>query len=327
LSVADFSHALAFLHPNWPDNLFGKVYFLQPEFLILPILAFASLLFLKKTSDNRGRITFFAFLALIGAFFAKGINDPFAGIFNWCFIHLPGFLMFRDPTKFYLFTAIGYAVLIPYCLEQLCGRMKKFKWVIYTVFILFWCFTTRPLFLGQLTGNFRVQTVPQEYIQLKDMLVSDRTPSRTLWMPSVEKFAYVSDIHPSLAATDVFKNASISGLMNIATSSAFVPAIAAAGVRYVIVPQDVGGTIFMTDYTFDPMLRQDLINALQHTLLKQDTVYHHIAVFENTQFSFHADIPAFVAKQEYWSRVGLLIDGMVLVILAVFLLARYILGY
>ena len=37
-------HALSLLHPNWPENLFGKVYFLQPEFLILPILAFSAFL-------------------------------------------------------------------------------------------------------------------------------------------------------------------------------------------------------------------------------------------------------------------------------------------
>ncbi len=47
LSFADFSHTLAFLHPNWPENLFGKVYFLQPEFLLLPVIAFSALFFVK----------------------------------------------------------------------------------------------------------------------------------------------------------------------------------------------------------------------------------------------------------------------------------------
>ena len=47
-SFADFSHSLSLLHPNWPENLFGKTYFLQPEFLLLPMLAFSSLLFVKS---------------------------------------------------------------------------------------------------------------------------------------------------------------------------------------------------------------------------------------------------------------------------------------
>ena len=74
-SVADFSHALSLLHPNWPENLFGRVYFQQPEFLILPLLAFASLLFKGQETINNKR--FFAFLALFGAFLAKGVNEPF----------------------------------------------------------------------------------------------------------------------------------------------------------------------------------------------------------------------------------------------------------
>ena len=44
-SFATFAQTLSLLHPNWPENLFGKVYFMKPEFLILPLLAFSSLLF------------------------------------------------------------------------------------------------------------------------------------------------------------------------------------------------------------------------------------------------------------------------------------------
>jgi hypothetical protein len=65
-SVADFSHAMTLLHPNWPENLFGKVYFQKPEFLILPMLAFGALLFQKKRET-----LFFALLGLIGIFLAK----------------------------------------------------------------------------------------------------------------------------------------------------------------------------------------------------------------------------------------------------------------
>src|SRR5258706_7411614 len=45
-SFAKFENALGLLHPNWPENIFGKVGFMKPEFLLLPILAFSSLLFI-----------------------------------------------------------------------------------------------------------------------------------------------------------------------------------------------------------------------------------------------------------------------------------------
>ena len=59
-SFATLSNSISLLHPNWPENIFGKVSFMQPEFLIIPIVAFSLLLFsraylghaAKKTGKN-----------------------------------------------------------------------------------------------------------------------------------------------------------------------------------------------------------------------------------------------------------------------------------
>ncbi|MFZ2025179.1 MAG: hypothetical protein WAV51_02785 [Microgenomates group bacterium] len=320
LSVADFSHSLSLLHPNWPENLFGKVYFLQPEFLVIPFIAFCSMVFVKQ-AKNKKHILFFGLLALLGAFFAKGVNPPFGSIFNWCFRYIPGFVMFRDPTKFYLFTAIGYAVLIPYTLERLSKKSKKLRWVFYGAFIIFWCFTIRPLFLGTLSGNFKPQSIPQEYIQVKDMLVSDKTPSRTLWIPTAEKFVYSSDTHPMLSVATLYPNTSLSQVLEIATSSAFLPKLSESGVRYVIVPTDIEGKMFMTDYQTDTALREQVISVLEETPLTRRAEYQQIAVFENDQFSFHSEIPTVVESQEYWSKIGL-IAGAVAFVIFVFIMIK-----
>lgn len=107
-SFADFSHALALLHPNWPENLFGRIYFLQPEFLLLPILAFAALLTVnkKRSEKDRGAILFFSLAGLVGIFLAKGVNPPFGQIYEWLFTKMPGFFLFRDPIKFYTIIAL-----------------------------------------------------------------------------------------------------------------------------------------------------------------------------------------------------------------------------
>lgn len=129
LSFAKYENTLSLLHPNWPENIFGKVYFMRPEYLLLPIMAFSSLLFLKtknkeKMSVNKF-ILYFALLGLIGAFFAKGANDPFGGVYLWLFSKVPGFNAFRDPTKWYAFIAISYSVLIPYTIQQLTTFKKE----------------------------------------------------------------------------------------------------------------------------------------------------------------------------------------------------------
>src|ERR1035437_4166825 len=124
LSFAKLENTIALLHPNWPENIFGKAYFMRPEFLLLPVLAFASLFFIKRNEASKEKvyILFFALLGLIGAFLAKGSNDPFGGIYLWMFNHVPGFIMFRDPAKWYPLVAISYAVLIPFSMWKIYER-------------------------------------------------------------------------------------------------------------------------------------------------------------------------------------------------------------
>ena len=130
-SFAALENALSLLHPNWPENLFGKTYFMKPEFLGLPILAYISLLFIstkEKTKEQKKTVQYvlyFALLALIAAFLAKGANDPFGEIYLWMFTNIPGFGVFRDSTKWYVLIAISYSLLIPFSLKHLQDIFKK----------------------------------------------------------------------------------------------------------------------------------------------------------------------------------------------------------
>jgi len=139
-SFAKLENTISLLHPNWPENIFGKVYFMRWEFLFIPIIAYSSLLFLKSKEQvknqkmdnnvtieqyNNKIILFFALLGLVGAFLAKGTNEPFGGIYLWFFTNVPGFDAFRDPTKWYAFIAVSYAVLIPYTIQQLTEYINK----------------------------------------------------------------------------------------------------------------------------------------------------------------------------------------------------------
>ena len=130
-SFANFENAFGLLHPNWPQNIFGKVEFMKPEFLLLPILAYSSLFFIKKNEKNDEEnqqnmyVLFFALLGLIGTFLAKGANDPFGFIYIWLFKHVPGFIMFRDPTKWYLLIVLAYSILIPYTISNIYKILKR----------------------------------------------------------------------------------------------------------------------------------------------------------------------------------------------------------
>ncbi len=334
-SFADFSHALSLLHPNWPENLFGRAYFLQPEFLIIPILAFSSLLFiaikkLRVTNDGlhmkypqpatRNHITYFAFLSLVGAFLAKGVQEPFGGIFQWMFVHVPGFVMFRDPTKFYIYSAIGYSILIPFALFRLSNWLKNFRHkplIVYCllsiVFIAFWLFTVRPVFLGGMSGNFRPLVLTDEYVRLKDALVGDLRPSRVLWLPKKDAFAYASGEHPLLTSEQLFGSASVSGIIALTKQEEFAARIRDAGVGYVVVPQDLEKRIFLDNYRFDPDQRQQLINALDAASLSRDRRFGSLAVYRNDNFTMITDIPPVVSRQQNLANTGLVISIISLV--------------
>lgn len=284
LSFADFTHAISLLHPNWPENLFGKVYFMQPEFLVIPILAFSALWFCCK--KDRTNIYFLVMLGLVGAFLAKGTNGPFGGIYTWMFDHIPGFVMFRDPTKFYLWIALSYSILIPLTLRQICliGQIRPIRQIVGAVFILFWLFTIRQLLLGQLSGNFKPLQYSNEYQAFAQNLSKEKIFGRTAWFPQIERFAYLDNFHPAISANELFQNASPSAILQIIQSPFFISTLEEAGVKYVVVPTDEANKMFLNDYKRDPSIRVTLINTLNKTLLRRITGFQELVVYENVLY-------------------------------------------
>ena len=254
-SFAKFENAISLFHPNWPDNIFGKVGFQRPEFMLLPILAFSSLLFSKKP-----KILFFALLGLVGSFLAKGANEPFGIVYLWLFEHVPGFVMFRDPTKWYLLIALSYCVLIPYVLNHF-----KVKWVVW-LFIVYWVILIRPVWLGKLMGTFRPEAVPGEYIELKDFIYEQDSDFKTLWIPSRQRFGFVSKNHPALEASTT---AELSKSLLIEKQ-----------VKYIIVPYDDRKELFIEDHKYAPALRAELIEELDDISWLEHNKMGNIDIFE-----------------------------------------------
>jgi len=177
-SFAKFEDTISLLHPNWPENIFGKVDFMKPEFLLLPVLAFVSLLFIDKLKEKKDRlyVLFFAFLGLLGAFLSKGTNDPWGVIYLWLFKYMPGFIMFRDPTKWYPLVAISYTVLIPFTIWKTYELLsqKKFKKLFVGIAVVYMLFLIRPAIFGQLNGLLKSTSVPKTIRFLKGSWRSSR---------------------------------------------------------------------------------------------------------------------------------------------------------
>ncbi|OGG28610.1 hypothetical protein A2971_02810 [Candidatus Gottesmanbacteria bacterium RIFCSPLOWO2_01_FULL_46_21] len=239
LSFASFSQTISLLHPNWPENIFGKVYFMQPEFLVIPTIAFSAFLF----GSEKGKAIPYGLLALVGAFLAKGTQEPFGGIYTWLFTYVPGFWLFRDSTKFYLLVALAYAYIIP-----------KSK-VPSILIVLLWAILIRQALTHELTGTFQPKPIDPEYIKLKELILSSEKSS-SFWVPSVSRYAFFSTEHPAIAGQ-----------------------IGPEG--YIIVPWDSRGEIFLTERQYDDTLRQEYIasvSALPN--LQRDPAFTKLAVWK-----------------------------------------------
>lgn len=224
-SFADFTHSISLLHPNWPENIFGKTYFFRSEFLLLPIISFAWLVILsvflsgKKPETNKKNNLYkilsefylpptvisllgLSLMALAGGFLGKGAKAPFGEIYLWIFRNVPGFVLFRDPTKFYLFTSISYALLIPFVLHithgitgRILGKTRSYL-IVAVLFVGLW---TGLMYPAINPGGLLAETKINPGLgNLAEILSKDRMFSRVLWVPSKPPAGFVSALHPAI---------------------------------------------------------------------------------------------------------------------------------
>ena len=301
LSNANFSNSLSFLHPLWPENIFGKTYLMRPEFLLLPIIVFLPLIFIniKKFknifSPEQRKVYFFGLLLIItGAFVSKGTNPPFGNIYRY-FYTLPFFNTFRDPVKFYFITAVGYMITIPLfftyyqkIIDRYWPRRKFIFNFLLIFFLAYWIFLLRPAFLGKLSGTFKAKSISIEYYQLENFFSNQNQFFRTLWIPNRQRFGYLSDIHPAINSDefispgicqkpfcnlqkeldsnwtdicDLTNRCYVSDLgyfLNTETEDQ----LKQISVKYLIVPTDPQGEIFINERSYSDSQRERLIDFL-----------------------------------------------------------------
>ncbi len=288
-SFAKLENSISLLHPNWPENIFGKVGFMKSEFLLSPILAFSSLFFSYKTKDQitKSYVLFFAFLGLIGAFLAKGVNDPLGGIYLWMFSHVPGFIMFRDPTKWYTLVAVSYSILIPFTLWRIYEWLKsknKFSILkcknLFLIFVgAYFLFLINPALSGQLGGTFKTTQIPNEYFNLESFFSSQNRFFRTFWLPTVQRFGLNSKDHPAISGQDLLGTYDLSSAVNKLKTNKDVLRYSSVG--YLVVPYDSEDEIFIKDRKYNKDIYQKTINEVkQIPYLKQISGFGRIAVFE-----------------------------------------------
>lgn len=287
-SFALLENTISLLHPNWPENIFGKVYFLKPEYLILPILAFIPLFFINTLKSMRRGILAIVMIGLVGIFFAKGTNEPFGFVYQMLYDYIPGFSIFRDPTKFYMLIAVSYSLLIPLGLKMIAKSVAKkysFKFLtlrnLCVLFIVYWIILNRFVFSHSILPT--PQQVPTEYKQLEEFISSQKDSFRTVWIPQWQRFGYFSNYHPAIGRGEIFTQNTPEGILN--ELPLLNEKLDFLSVKYVIVPLDSESEIFLEDHKYsDQKYIATSKNIENISYLKKVKNFGKIVIYENVDY-------------------------------------------
>jgi len=294
LSFAKIENSIGLLHPNWPENIFGKVDFMRPEFLLLPILAFSSLLFISRKEKTTKYILAFATIGLVGIFLGKGANEPFGGIYIWLFENVPGFQMFRDSFKWYVLIILSFIILIPFTLGKISDYLnKRFKLkytylIVFALFLAYFLFLIRPAMLGNLTGTFQNRDAPNSYLQLNNFLSEDNSFFRTLWIPSTTLFGHYTNQHPQLTGSEFFDEFNQKDLVSKISLPSSQKVLEEASVKYIIVPEDTEKLIYLTEREYDESKYQEIVNSVDEiNWLEKVNQFGKIVVYKTPSYKEH----------------------------------------
>lgn len=200
-NLFDLNHAFTIFHWSWtgiyPNQLFElqKINF---YFWIIPLVCLIPLT--KKNYINKN-ISFFLCLVILGIFLTKQSYNPFPFLYEFLYKHVPGFNLFREASKFYIITSIGYLGLMSYGLVFLKDKLLS-SWLyklLIIVLISISLFNLKPLFTKEIGGVFLSRSIPEGKINLNHYLEKQTGYFRTLSAPTYSRWIYYAQNKPRLA--------------------------------------------------------------------------------------------------------------------------------
>lgn len=296
-SYWDLASVMTLHHPFWDG--FSTTWFVKNEvpfyFWLVPILAFSTLLLKPRYKY----VTFFAVTAIIGILLGKQVSEPFREIYTLLFEYFPGFSAFREATKFYYLTLLGYSVLLGYIVMKVVdSRPKAFvkkigRGLLIAVFAGLCLVNAWPYISGSMERLLSPRSLPPDYALLEKQLeTKDQSYSRTLWVPASSRWSYYSQNHPRLNATSLLSTKldnpgdkrdvpTQHDLLALLNSETFSHYLSLSAIKYVIVPlRDIDNQNDFFSFYGDS--RQPYIDALDSLpfLRKVEDTYQELAVYE-----------------------------------------------
>lgn len=197
---------------SWTGGAIDRTFVAQPVppyLFIIPIIICIGLIVLKT---YRGKLLFYLVLTAIGIILTKQSAEPFASLYGWLYDNFPGFVLFREASKFYIVVAFGYFGLLGYGLLALKdhgvvrGLRTKAAYlyplaligIIFVAGMNLW-----PAASTTLGNTFKNAQMPADYVTLKRFIKDQPDYFRTYWVPRESWWGFYDNNHPKVRAVDI----------------------------------------------------------------------------------------------------------------------------
>lgn len=167
-------HLLLLSQPHWYSNIFGVIQSPRWYFIGIPLLVIVALGFAKVTPKSK----LFVSLTIVGLLLIKG-----GQLYLWLYKYLPGFIFFRDPSKFSPLLILGYTGLMCMALEVIGQRIPKLKNLLVLGVGIYFFSLAGPVYTNLMSGTFTRTPGDTDYEEFSKTLDSQEF-SRMLWLPT-----------------------------------------------------------------------------------------------------------------------------------------------
>ncbi len=192
---------------------------------------------------------------------------------------------------------ISYTYLIPITIIHISRKLNyPFKQLFYVCLCLFFLWIISPVL--SFSGN-RI-TIPNEYKNFAELISAQPSFSRTLWIPTTQRFAYASNTHPIVSSYNFFHTTDPKEIFKTLRQPATEKRIQEASISYIVIPYDSEKEIFLTDRKYDDKKYKDLVYNLEKiSWLKQEDNLGKIKIFKITNPKDHFWSPSQNIKISY----------------------------
>ena len=253
--------AATLMHPSWTGAkpVPFTLQHIPIYFWILPLIILCG--FALNGTKNRNHIALLL-LGVAGIFLVKQSNPPISWIYEWLYQNLPGFSFYRESSKFYLYIALSYALLVPFAIHKLTKYPnQKYGSKILTKYlstlaliaaVIVLGLNALPLINGSFGTQLAIRHINNEYKQINSSINENTSTYRTAWIPGPSRWIENTNLHPvvnllaaiqgqfaQLSNQDIATDRILAYRINLEKfmqSDVSGPLMAAANIKYVGIP-------------------------------------------------------------------------------------------